>query len=98
LLLVMEAKLDEEGERGIVAPALDQLDHRVVDAGPEVADLRRRRSAQEPAPRTAVHFADRVVIGVEKVMVALVDGPIARQVLEQTEALEKPRYVREVPL
>src|SRR5690606_30632576 len=42
--------------------------------------------------------ADGVVIGVEEVVVTLVDRGVARRVLAEAEALEEPGDMREVPL
>src|SRR5690606_37403809 len=56
-----------------------------------------RRPARGLLSRPPVHLADRVVIGVEEVEVALVGRLVARGGREEAEALEEPRDVREVP-
>ena len=59
----------------------DQPFHRVVDARSKSVDLSDRRPAQQPSVGPPVHLSYRVVVGIEKVVVAFVDGLITGRVL-----------------
>ena len=45
-----------------------------------------------------MHLADGDVVGVEQVVIVLIEARVVRQVRLENETFEKPRDMREVPL
>ena len=101
LLLVIDAELDQHGER--IGPLIDealreQPRQRLVDVGAIGAHLRRRRPRQQPAPAARLPLAFALVVGVEAVFEVGRELAVVGQVRLQDEALVEPRRMREMPL
>ena len=98
LLLVVEAELDDGGKLCVVGAGREEIEHRLVDTGTIIMNLRECGSAQIAALGARVHVADRVVVRVEYPLVAIVDGRVTGLPRAENEALEEPGRMPQVPL
>ena len=98
LLLVLHAECDALLQVRIIALRFQQGLHVQVDVLPVGCDFGQRRPRQQSALRPRVHVADGDVVGVEQVVVLLVETPVGGIEVLKHEALEKPGDVREMPL
>ena len=84
-LVVFGARAGEEGLQ------------RVIDMGAVVAHFETGRARQQTAQRARLARPLRLIIGVEAIIEARVEGPVARQKGLQDKGLEEPGRVREMP-
>ena len=99
LLLVMEADLEYAHhlrQRRLLGTGEQPRDP-VIDMRAERCDLLAVRPRQEPAPGPRVARSGRHVIRVEEIGELLVEDPIAGEMRDQQELLEKPGGMRAVP-
>jgi hypothetical protein len=61
-------------------------------------DLGQRRPCQEAALRPGMPLAERLVVGVEEILIVGIEGTIAGGEARQDEGLEEPGGVGEMPL
>jgi hypothetical protein len=95
LLLVVEAELDQaKRRRRKIGKGSEQG---LVDRGAIGPDLVEARAAQHAPARPRMPLALAVVIGVEQIGVAFVEGRIALDVVAKHEGLEEPAGVGEMP-
>ena len=88
---------------GLWVRVLEKLEHhfkveyRCVNVRTILEYVTECRSAQQTALWPGVHLADRVVVGIEKVMKLIVVELVAWHMLHQAELLEEPRHMGQVP-
>ena len=98
LLLVVRAEFDDIGEARRSRRPVEHVEHRLVDVGAVVRDLRERRPRHETAVGAGMARPDGVVVAVEQEPVLRpVPHPSARAVGAEHELGEEPRGVRAVP-
>ncbi len=99
LLLVIEPELDQRQElaRCPGRRLSDHVDHRPIDVGAVARDLIDAGTRQHPARRAGVPRTDRLVIGIEQIAVARIEGPIVAALRRQHEGLKEPRRVCAMP-
>ena len=97
LLLVVDADLDEPGDLCVDA-AGEQRPQAVVHMGAIGHDPLARRPCEQPPLGARLPRALALVVGVEAVVEAVVEHPVAGQVLGKDKCFKEPRHMREVPL
>src|SRR3546814_4804922 len=95
LLLVMEAEVDKRQGGG--RQTGQRIAHRGVDMRAPFIHVAERRARQQSAPRAGMALSLALIIAVEEKGIAVVEQAIARRMVAQHEAFEKPCRVREVP-
>ena len=99
LLLVVEAELDDRGERLAAAVgACQQLEHLLVDVGAVGEHVVERRARQQPALRPRVLGPDLLVVRIEQDAELGMERPVVGPAGRDDEGFEEPAGVREVPL
>ena len=98
LLLVIQSERGQLHDDVIVGALLEQRLHGCIHVPTVIENVCERRARQQAAMRTRVHAADRVVVGVEKVVILLVKVHMVFHLRLQDEVLEEPGDVRKVPL
>ncbi len=100
LLLVVDAELDQLGDRWIALrnARLEDCIERGIDMPPVAHHLLERRTRQEPALGSRLPGAGGLVVGIEAIGEALIQRAEARKMRLQHERLEEPGGVRQVPL
>src|SRR3546814_10349410 len=74
-----------------------RIAHRGVDMRAPFIHVAERRARQQSAPRAGMARSLALIIAVEEKGIAVVEQAIARRMVAQHEAFEKPCRVREVP-
>ena len=96
LLFVVQPQHDYILRCRIEITGIEQPQHLFVDMGAVGQNFIKRRPGNQAPLRPRMHIPDRVVVGVEQVVIRVIQPRHA--VGFQDEALEEPGDVREVPL
>ncbi len=99
LLLVLQAQADATDDLGslLARRIYQELAHGLIDMPAIGINLLDPWTRQHAAPRSRKGQAMGLVVGVEQVVVGLVQAPVARQVGQQHEGLEEPGDVCQMP-
>jgi hypothetical protein len=95
LLFVVQTQNKHVANHIVDSPAINDARHLLVDVSPVIENLRERWPRNLAALRSWMHFPDRVVIGVEQVVVLIIEARYTTGL--EHKALEEPGDVGEVP-
>src|SRR5215470_17643745 len=95
LLLVIKAELHQGG--GLLVLDLQVVKHRLIDMRAIRMHLMQTGARHQAARATIGMRAELLVIGIEKVLKALIVGLIPAYMLAEDESLKKPGGVRQMP-
>ena len=98
LLLMIQTKLNECRDLRISPCVVEQFVDGGIDVSPVIHDLFDQWPCQQSALGALMHLTGSVIIGIEQVMIVIIEALIVTQMGYEHEALEKPGRVRHVPL